>query len=99
MIAADHHRRFDLSRLYQVVDALAKRSALAVTEPADPRGQTLESDFLASEMDPAAQNFVFGKQFEHQVVGNRDVSRVSRKRCPAEGPAAFGKHRTNVGRN
>src|SRR5690242_7066998 len=96
MIAADDNRRFELSRLDQVVHPLAEFSAFAVPQPADAGGQSLEADLLPRELDPAAQNFVIGEQLEDEIVGYGDIVRIARKRSPAERSAAFAKHRPDV---
>src|SRR5437870_13635013 len=96
MIAADHDRRLDLSRLHEMVDSLAEESALTISQPADPRRQALKSHFLTREVDPSIQNFVLRKQLQNEIVCQRDVARVSRERDPAKRPAAFRKHRTDV---
>ena len=44
MVAADDERRLDLAPAHQVVEDLARLGALAVPEPADAAGQTLEVD-------------------------------------------------------
>ena len=62
-------------------------------------GKPWNRTFLARQMDPTVQNLVVGKQFQNQIIGDRDVVRISRQGSPSEGPSAFGKHRPNVRRN
>ena len=97
VIAADHDRRFDLAFLHQIVHRQAELGALAVAEPADARGQSLELDALAREIDPAAENAVLGEQLEDQFVGDVNVGGLTGERDPAERAAAFAEQRTNVG--
>src|SRR2546428_3643249 len=96
MIAANHDRRRNLSCLHEMVDSLTEERAIAISQPADPRRQALESHFLTREVDPSIQDFVFRKQLQNEVVGDRNIARVSRERGPAKRPAAFRKHRTDV---
>src|SRR5262245_20554583 len=98
MIASDHDRRLNRSILHEVVDPLSEAGAFAITQPTDPCRQSLKSDFLSRKAYPSTQCFVFWKQFQHEIVGNRDVARVSRERCPAKWSAAFREHRADVGR-
>src|ERR1051326_1534284 len=97
VVAAHHDGRFDLAALYQIVDGEAELGALAVAEPADARGQSLEMDTLPGEVDPALENLVVRKHFEHEIVGDRDVGGIAGECDPAERPAAFAEQRRNVG--
>src|ERR1700683_2492448 len=49
MIAANHDRRFDLPLLHQIVYREAELRALAVSQPADTRRQSLKLDALARQ--------------------------------------------------
>src|SRR5450755_3922172 len=99
MIAADHDRSFQLAARDQIVQREAEFIALAVAEPADARGKSLEADTFLRELDPAAENFVVRKHFEYELVGAVDVRRLTGKRGPTEWSAAFAKERANVGGN
>ena len=61
MITADHDRRFDFTPFHEFAYGNAKLSALAVTEPANPRRQPLILNSLLSELHPARQRLVFWK--------------------------------------
>ena len=67
--------------------------ALAVLEPADARGKTLELHALLGLLDPAGERCVAGKRLEHGPVGLGDVGRVARERRPAERPGALAEER------
>ena len=97
MIAPHHDGRFDFAALYQVVDGHTEAGALAVSQPADARRQSLELDAFARQVYPALENLIVRKHFQHQIVGHGNVRRVAGERHPAKRPAAFAKQRTNVG--
>ncbi len=88
---------FSLPRLHHVVHGEAEFGALAVAEPADARGESLELDALAGEVDPAAEDAVLREHLEHEIVGGVNVGRIAGERRPAEGAAAFAEERTDVG--
>src|SRR4029077_3603956 len=99
MIAPDHNWSFDLAAFNELVHSYAKFSAFAVTEPANARGQTLKMDPLFRELHPAHKRLVFGKQFEGELVGARDVVRLSAQCHPTKRAAPFAKKGANVFRN
>src|SRR5260370_1183994 len=84
MISSNDDWSLDLAPLHQVVDGEAKLRALAVSQPADARRQTLKVDAFAGQVDPAIEDAILGKQFEYQLVGGGDVGVVSGTREPAE---------------
>ena len=88
---------FQFAARDQIVQRHAEAVAFAVAEPADARGQALETHAFLRELDPARKNFVVRKHFEHQLVGAMNVGRLTGKRRPAERAAAFAEKRTNVG--
>ena len=97
MIAAHDDRRLQLAVLHHVVHGQAEFGALAVAEPADARGESLELDPLAREVDPAAENAVLREHLQDEIVGGVNVGGIARERRPAERAAAFAEQRTNVG--
>src|SRR5947207_16011691 len=99
MITADHDRRFDPAGLYQMIDPFAEHGALAVSKPTYPRGQSLEMHLVAREANPAAENLVFWKKLQNQIIRNLNIQRVSRQRDPAERSTAFSKHRPDICRD
>src|SRR5438874_5649916 len=96
MIASNYDWRFQLAALYQLVHRFAKLGALAVAQPANPRGQALKLDSLARELHPARERLVLGKQFESEFVGSRNVLWVTAQCDPAKWTAPLAKQRTNV---
>src|SRR5690348_318351 len=96
MIAADHDRGLDLSALHQIVHGKTELRTFPVAQPADPRGQSLESNSLARQIDPAAQNAVLGEHLQNQVVCNSDIRRLPRERNPAEWAASFAEEWTDI---
>jgi hypothetical protein len=99
MVAANRHRSFQLPALHQFVDRLAHHGALAVSEPADARGQPLKLNAIARKRQPAIQGLVFGKEFEREVVCLAYVFGVARKRDPAEWSFALAEERADVFRD
>ena len=61
MIAPDHDGRFDLTAFHQLVHRDPKLGALAITEPANPRGQSLKMNPLLCELHPTRQRLIFWK--------------------------------------
>ena len=81
---------------HEVVDRDAELRAVALAEPADPRGEPLEGDLRAGLLDPGAQVHVVREKREHQLVEAGDVARVARERGPAERPLALAEERPDV---
>src|SRR4029453_6430086 len=69
---------------------------IAVAEPQDARGQTLERDAFPRQMNPPDEPFVVAEHFERRLVGDADVVRIARQRRPAEGTLALAEERSNV---
>src|SRR5438132_2314690 len=99
MITADHDRSFDPAGPYQMSDPFAEHGALAVSKPTYPRGQSLEMHLLTRETNPAAENLVFWKKLQNQIIRNLNIQRVSRQRDPAERSTAFSKQRPDICRD
>ena len=70
--------------LHEVVDRFAHLGALAVAEPADARGQSLECETAAGKAHPAGEDFVFREELKRQFIGTIDVLRIAGERDPAE---------------
>ncbi len=96
MIAADDDRRFDASLAHELVDAEPEPRALAVAEPQDPRGQSLEGHALLREVNPAHQRVVVSEHLERGLVGHADVVRIAGERGPAERSLAFAEEGPDV---
>ena len=73
MVASHDYRCLQLAFLDHVVHRQAKLRTLAVSEPANARGQALKFDPLAREINPAAKNAVVRKKLQHQVVGGVNI--------------------------
>src|SRR5713101_4507259 len=85
MIASNYNWRFDFTAFHQLVHRNAELGALAVTEPANPRGQSLKLNPFAGELYPA-----------RKLIGARDIFGVAAQCDPAKWPAPFAKKRTNI---
>src|SRR5581483_2882111 len=95
MIASNHDGRLDFPFFYELVHGESELRALAITEPADARGEALEFNALARQVDPALQNLIIWEELEHQVIRDRNVRRLTRQRHPTERPAPFAKQRAD----
>ena len=91
VVAADDDRRLDLAAADELVDREPGPGAIAVAEPADPRGQPLERDALGRQRQPALQRVVVREELEQHPVDGGDVGRIARQRGPAERPDARGR--------
>src|SRR5262245_61505531 len=98
MIAADHDRRLDLASPDKLVEREAHLRPVAIAEPADPRGETLEGDPLLGEVDPAGEIGIVRDGREHGAIGGGDVRRIAGERDPAERPLALTEELADVGR-
>src|SRR6266567_3875648 len=96
MITPHHNRCFQLSLFYQIIHRQSELRALAIAEPADPRGQALKLNPLTRQVNPTAKNLILGKEFEHQIVRPMNVRRFARERHPTERAPAFAKQRSNI---
>ena len=74
MIAPDHHRRLHATRAHELVDREAGFRAVAVAEPADPRGQPLERHPFRRELQPPLQQLIAWEQLAQRpgVVKSRN---------------------------
>src|SRR3954468_14813952 len=99
MVAPDHNGCLDLAFLDQIIDGQTELRSLAVSEPADPRRQSLKLDALARQIDPAVENAVLWEQLQHQIVGHGNIGGIAGKRRPTERPASLPTKRTNICRN
>src|SRR5947207_3193297 len=66
MIASDDNRRFDFAAFDQFIHRDAELCTLAITEPADARGQPLKLDSLFRKFHPARKSLIFRKQVERE---------------------------------
>ena len=96
MIAADDDGRFDLAATHVVVHRESELGALAITEPADARGQALEVDAVLRQAHPARENRIVGEEFERQAVRGADIFGRARERDPTKRTAAFAEQRADV---
>src|SRR5437879_9706709 len=58
VVSADDDRRLQLPVSHHLVEGEARAMALAEPEPADSRGQALETDLFPGEVEPAEPGFV-----------------------------------------
>src|SRR5437588_2545185 len=77
VIAANYDRSLDPSFFHQIVHGQTESGALAITQPADSCRQSLELDPPACQIDPALQDAILRKQFQHQIVSPMNVRRVA----------------------
>src|SRR5437762_148477 len=96
MIASNHNRRFQFAALHQIIHRQRELRPLAIAKPADARRQSLKTNALPRQIDPAAENAIVRKHLQYQIVSHSDVRRLSRERNPAERPPALAEQRTDV---
>src|SRR4051794_30722002 len=99
MVAADHDRRLQLACGDEPVELEAGLRPLAVAQPADPRGKTLERNLLLGHRDPTVETLVLGEQIEDRSIRSRDVRRVAAQGGPSERPATLAEERSDERRN
>src|SRR5205814_8922015 len=84
VISADADRRFERAFCDEVIGPLAKRGALAIAEPADPRRESLEGHPISCKPDPPRERAVLREELEPEVVGAMDVRGIAGEGDPAE---------------
>ena len=99
MVAANHDGSFQFAARHQIIQREAEFVALSVAQPADARRQSLESDALLRQMNPACENFVVRKHVEDELVRAINIRGLAGKRGPAKRPASFAEKRADVGGN
>src|SRR5207247_10252746 len=95
-VPAARPRGARLSLRHQVVERATERGTLALSQPADAGGQSLEGATLPGEPDPARQVLVLGEQLAHQAVGTADIVRIAAQRDPTERPLPFAEQGPDV---
>src|SRR4029078_4064229 len=71
--------------------------ALAVAEPADAGGESLELHPLLRHRQPSAQMRLLREGLEDRPIGGEDVLRIAGEGHPAEWPLALAEERADVG--
>ena len=99
MVAPDHDRRLDGAGADELVEPVARSGTLAIAEPADPRGQSLEADALLCCFDPPDQRRIVGELFDDRAVGRGDVRGIARQRHPPKRTLALAEQRPDIRRN
>src|SRR5690242_5974794 len=97
MVAPDDDGRLDLAAPHQFVEGQPGLIALAIAEPADARGQSLEVDALLRHANPAGERLIFREEPQYLLVSAADVFRVARERHPAERTDAAAEERADEG--
>ncbi|OPZ72962.1 MAG: hypothetical protein BWY83_00375 [bacterium ADurb.Bin478] len=95
MIPADHQRRFNLAGGHQIVKELAHTAPLAISQPADARGQSLKRHLLLRSADPPVQRQIFRVGLEQGRVGRQNILRIPAERNPTERSLAQTEQRPN----
>ncbi len=89
MVTPNRDWRFQIAAAHEFIDGFTHLGALAVTQPADARRQSLELHPIARKPQPAIQSFVLGKKFERQIISLANVFGFARERDPAKRPFTF----------
>src|SRR5256886_13291680 len=98
MVAPDHNGGFHDALAHQLVEGQPRFVALAVAQPADARGQPLETDFLAGQRDPTFQRSILREEFENSLVGAIDIFGITGERYPAKWAFATPEDRADIAR-
>src|SRR5580704_4064344 len=77
VIAADDNRGFELARLHHFIKRQTRTMTLAKPQPADPRRESLESDSLPRQFEPAMDALILGEKLLDLFVGLIDVVGIS----------------------
>ena len=99
MIASDDDGGTDAPVGDRIVERQPGPGALAVTEPADARGQPLPGDLLLRHLDPAGEVLVLREEVHNDAVRFVDVVGIAGERDPAERAFALAEQRADVGRD
>src|SRR5689334_17027820 len=99
MVTADHDRRRNFASPNELVHRNAELRAFTVAKPADTRRQTLEMDPLLRQLHPAGEDLILREKLERELVGARDVVRITAQSNPAEGTFPFAEERPDVFRD
>src|SRR4051812_271306 len=99
MIPADDNGGHYFPCSYQLIKGEPCLFPVALANPADPCGQSLEGNFLPRHFYPTYHAFICRKKAHHQFIGYTDVVRVAAKRGPAEGALAFAEHGPDICRH
>ena len=65
--------RGEESVLDAALEVFSELRALAIAQPADTRGQTLEMNLLLCQLDPALQRCIFREKLQHGFVSAIDI--------------------------
>src|SRR5581483_11109253 len=97
--APDDDRRADLPLRHEIIERDAEARTIPLPQPANARGQPLELNLLASELDPATQMGIVGKELDYQLVGTMQIAWITGQRHPTKWTLAFAEKRPDVLRN
>src|SRR3989304_1634704 len=89
MIPADHDRGFYFTSRYQIIENRTHCCPLAVSQPANACGQTLERDLVLRLLNPVAELLVLREGLKDRAVRTINVLRIARERFTAEWAFAF----------
>ena len=98
MVATNHNRRLHSPSSHQLIESQSRFLTLTLSQPANPRRQSLKLNLLLSQSNPTLQTLVLGEQFQNLIVGHLDIMRIATQRHPSERTFALTKQRTNISR-
>src|SRR5439155_4327531 len=93
---AEPYGTFYFSCSDHFVDACSELCPLAISQPADPGGQSLELDVLLSLLNPSPKVHVVWKSVKDELVYLPDVFLVPNERRPPERTPTFTEHWSDV---
>src|SRR5207244_5241470 len=90
---------FELAARDHFIERETGEMSFAESEPANPRGETLERNPLARQVEPAMQMSVRGEERLHLAIGLVNVLRIAGERDPATRSLALAEQRPDIRRN
>ena len=99
MIPSYDQRGGDLTTSHQFVKGQGCLLTFPLTQPTDPRRQSLESNPLLGHIEPTFKPLILREQIQKQTIGNLNILGITRKGHPTERPLALAKQRPYIRRH
>src|SRR5690606_13634094 len=93
VVASNYNGGFHLAFPYKSIKFQSGFFPFALSKPANPGRQTLESDFFTSHVNPAMQSYVIGKQAKNGIIRNTNIFRITAQGNPAKRSFTFAEKR------
>src|SRR3990172_5691059 len=96
VIASDHDRGPHFSVGNELVEDRAHSGSLAVSQPANAGGESLERDLSLRLLNPSAELLVFRERLHHSAVGAVNILGIAGKSRPSKWTLAITKEWSDV---